>query len=118
MKMPGDLVTAAVLLAVLCLVVSLAVEDAASDLSLFTDAQKRAGRRRQRDEPFKAGYLFGKRSQWSEGGSSGLMRTLAGTVMSVEEFTQAIQQDSELATHVARYLDRNGDGYVSVSELL
>nr|KAG5713546.1 hypothetical protein BaRGS_024594 [Batillaria attramentaria] len=67
--------------------------------SSFT-AQKRGSRRIQRDR-YNMGYLFGKRK-----------------AISVQDLSTSLTRNEALAFRVARHLDRNADGYVSIGELL
>jgi len=62
--------------------------------------------------------MFGKRSGFSHHGADILIKTLTGKAISVADLSADLQTDSDLARRVAKHLDRNGDGYVSVSELL
>ncbi|XP_076459992.1 sensorin-A-like [Babylonia areolata] len=81
------------------------------------EALKRDGRRITRGR-YRMGYMFGKRSGLEDSTASLLIKSLIGKAMSVEDLARGLQSDSSLAQRVARHLDTNGDGYVSVSELL
>ncbi|KAL8585048.1 hypothetical protein ACOMHN_043684 [Nucella lapillus] len=83
----------------------------------LAEATKRDGRRITRGR-YRMGYMFGKRSDMEASTASLLIKSLIGKAMSVHDLTRALQSDATLAERVARHLDKNGDGYVAVSELL
>ncbi|XP_076460661.1 sensorin-A-like [Babylonia areolata] len=105
--MSGLVYRLSILVASLC-VVALCLPLASSDGQ---------GTRRVARGRYKMGYMFGKRSDL-DGQTSILLNSLMGKGVAVEDFSRDVQRDSVLAERVARHLDSDGDGYVSVRELL
>ncbi|KAK7112302.1 sensorin-A-like [Littorina saxatilis] len=105
----------AVFLAALCMAHTLSLGGARDEDEELGTPVKRDGRRITRDR-YRMGYMFGKRSNLPD--ARLLIKTLTGKAIPVEQLSVALQSDQDLARRVARHLDRNGDGYVSVSELL
>ncbi|KAL8618006.1 hypothetical protein ACOMHN_040230 [Nucella lapillus] len=86
------------------------------------DSSEEQDTRRVARGRYKMGYMFGKRGDLDGRGKTPtaafLLGSLMGKAVSVEDLGRLLQTDHTLATRMARHLDTDGDGYVSVRELL
>ncbi|BFZ15483.1 hypothetical protein BsWGS_18522 [Bradybaena similaris] len=79
---------------------------------------KRATRRYPRAK-YRVGYMFGKRSSSDTSSASSLLfDVVSRNSMTKSQLESFILRNPEVLSEVSTILDRNGDGYISVSDLL